>query len=151
VDDIQRARQFYEEILKQKVTFDFGENIVFEGGFAVHLKSHFSKLIDNKEITKGSNSFELYFEEDEIDLFVKELKKNKVELLHELREQPWRQKVVRFYDPDRNIVEVGESIEHLSSRLSTEGKSIEQISRIINMPEELVTEFINQRSQERSR
>jgi hypothetical protein len=59
VEDIQRAREFYEEILKQKVTLDFGENIVFEGCFAIHLKAHFSKLIDNKKITKGSNNFEL--------------------------------------------------------------------------------------------
>jgi hypothetical protein len=32
-----------------------------------------------------------------------------VEYVHPLREQPWRQRVVRFYDPDHHIIEVGES------------------------------------------
>ena len=50
VEDIQRSRDFYERILKQKVKYDFGENVTFEGGFAIHLKKHFEK------ITKGEKS-----------------------------------------------------------------------------------------------
>lgn len=41
VEDINRSREFYEKLLQQKVNYDFDENIVFEGGFALHLKSHF--------------------------------------------------------------------------------------------------------------
>jgi ASC-1-like (ASCH) protein len=70
------------------------------------------------------------------------LQDNHVEFVHETREQPWRQKVVRFYDPDRNIIEVGESLEFLSFRLSKEGKSIEEISRITNMTREFVIDSI---------
>lgn len=142
VEDINVSRLFYEKLLNQKVKYDFGENISFESGFAIHLKSHFSKLIDNKTITKASNSFELYFEHDDVDSFAKKLKNNKVEFVHETREQPWRQKVVRFYDPDKNIIEVGESMEFLSFRLSEEGKSIEEISNITGLAKEFVKKSI---------
>ena len=142
VEDINISRAFYEKLLRQKVQYDFGENLSFEGGFAIHLKSHFQKLIDGKKITNGSNNFELYFEYDDIDSFVKELKMNNVEFVHDAREQPWRQKVVRFYDPDKHIIEVGESLEYLSFRLSEEGKGIEDIMSITNMPNEFVTKSI---------
>jgi predicted enzyme related to lactoylglutathione lyase len=142
VENIKLSKLFYENVMKQKIKYDFSENVLFEGGFAIHLKSHFSQLIDNKPIKKASNSFELYFEYDDVDAFVKELKNNKTEFIHETREQPWRQKVVRFYDPDKNIIEVGESMEFLSFRLSKEGKSVEEISKITGMPIEFVSESI---------
>lgn len=41
-----------------------------------------------------------------------------------------------------NIIEVGESLEYLSFRLSKEGKTVEEISQIINMPKEFVKENI---------
>lgn len=142
VENMNIAKEFYINILNQRIKYDFGENIMFESGFAIHLRSHYFNLIDNKEIIKGSNSFELYFEYDDIDSFEKVLCENEVEFIHEVREQPWRQKVVRFYDPDKNIIEVGESIEHLSYRLSKEGIKLEEICRITNMPEEFVLNSI---------
>jgi len=144
VEDIHISRKFYGKLLQQKVKYDFGENITFEGGFAIHLKSGFSKLIDGKSITKASNSFELYFEHDDIDAFVKDLEKRNIELVHDLREQPWGQKVVRFYDPDKNIIEVGESMEFLSFRLAKEGKTVEEISKITVMPTNFIIESIKQ-------
>jgi catechol 2,3-dioxygenase-like lactoylglutathione lyase family enzyme len=113
VKDIKTSREFYEKLLDQKVKFDFGENITFEGDFAIHLMSHFSNLIDNQEIKCGGNNFELYFEYDDVDKIVLKLKSASVVFVHEVREQPWRQKVVRFYDPDLNIIEIGESMEFL--------------------------------------
>lgn len=142
VSDIKRSRNFYENLLNQKVKFDFGENITFHGDFAIHLRSHFMKLIDNKEIKQGVNNFELYFEYDNVEGIVKLLKDNNVIFVHELREQPWRQKVVRFYDPDNNIIEVGESIEYLAFRLKNEGLSIEQISKTTGMPIDFINESI---------
>jgi predicted enzyme related to lactoylglutathione lyase len=135
---MNRARKFYEDILEQKVKVDFGANVAFESGFAIHLRSHFSGLIDNREILSGSNNFEIYFEHNEVDEFAKKLKENNVKFVHDVREQPWRQKVVRFYDPDENIIEVGESLEYLSFRLHNEGMSIADISKSVGIPEEFV-------------
>ncbi|HPI19108.1 MAG TPA: VOC family protein [Candidatus Kapabacteria bacterium] len=108
VDDIERSKAFYQNVLSQKIKFDYGENVFFEGDFAIHLKSHFQNLIDGKEIKSYSNAFELYFETDELDDIEKKLLANNVEFIHKTCEQPWKQKVLRFYDPDGNIIEIGE-------------------------------------------
>jgi catechol 2,3-dioxygenase-like lactoylglutathione lyase family enzyme len=142
VSDIKQSRNFYENLLNQKVKFDFGENITFHGDFAIHLQSHFEMLIDNKKVTYGGNNFELYFEFDDIEQIVRTLKDNNVLFVHGIREQPWRQKVVRFYDPDKNMIEIGESMEHLALRLKNEGLSMEQISKTTNMPIDFVTGLI---------
>lgn len=138
VEDIARSRKFYEVVLGQRVKFDFGENVTFEGDFAIHLRSHFQQLIDGKPIQLGGNGYELYFEEDRVDEFAQKLKQHSVTFVHEVREQPWRQKVVRFYDPDGHIIEVGESMEYLSYRLHQEGMSVEAIAKATGLPKEFV-------------
>lgn len=144
VKDIDRARDFYENILNQKVKFDFGENVTFWGDFAIHLESHFSHLIDEKPIKQGGNNFELYFEEDQIEQMVATLKEHHIQFIHEIREQPWQQKVVRFYDPDQHIIEIGESLEHLAYRLHNKGLTPEHISKRTSMPLDFVNESIKQ-------
>jgi catechol 2,3-dioxygenase-like lactoylglutathione lyase family enzyme len=138
VSSIDVARNFYENILDQKVKFDFGENVTFHGDFSIHLRSHFSTLLDHKEIKSGGNNFELYFEYDDVEKMVDRLKEANIDFVHDIREQPWRQKVVRFYDPDQHIIEIGESMEFLAFRLHKEGKALNDIINQIGMPEEFV-------------
>lgn len=138
VEDMQRARRFYETVLGLNVIVDFGENITFEGNFALHQQAHFQSLIDGREIKSGGNDFELYFEYDDLDDVNARLNNNQVDLVHPMREQPWRQRVVRFYDPDRHIIEIGESMEFLCYRLHREGLSSEVISQTTMMPEPFV-------------
>lgn len=129
VEDVASSRSFYENMLGQKVTNDYGENVAFEGDFAIHQKAHFEKLID-RAVTPGSNSFELYFEEDDLAPIEKRLAASGTEFIHRIVEQPWKQRVMRFYDPDRNIVEIGESLEFLVNRLRREGMTVGEIARI---------------------
>ncbi len=138
VADMQRARTFYETVLGLNVIVDFGENITFEGNFSLHLQAHFQSLIDGKEIRTGGNDFEIYFEYNNMDEMSSRLANAGVELVHPLREQPWRQRVVRFYDPDRHIIEVGESMEYLCFRLHREGLSETEIAKVTLMPESFV-------------
>ena len=86
----------------------------------------------NREVNSGGNNFEIYFESDDIKNIESKLKQHNVEFIHEIVEQPWRQRVMRFYDYDKNIVEVGEPMEFVAFRLSKEKNSIENISKIIN-------------------
>ena len=130
VENIEKSRHFYEKILGQTVKIDFGENVTFKGDFAIHQKSHFQNLIDSKPVTQKSNSCELYFEHDELEPLVQELKKLDLEFIHEIREQPWKQQVVRFYDFDKNLIEIGERMEHVAFRLSKQGLSIDEIAKI---------------------
>ena len=126
------SRNFYENILGQTVETDYGENVSY-GGFAIHLQSHFKMLIDNKEISSGGNNFELYFECDHLEEIYEKLKVENVEFVHELREQPWKQLVVRFYDPDKHIIEIGESLERLIFRLYQQNYSVDEISEMTGM------------------
>lgn len=143
VSDMKLSRDFYENVLGQKVKYDFGESVTFHGDFAIHLRAHYKNLIDNREVISGGNNFELYFESDRLERIVEKLNTSGVLFVHELREQPWRQQVVRFYDPDKNIVEIGETLEHLSFRLKQEGMSYDQISKVTNMPIDFVLESID--------
>jgi hypothetical protein len=110
VKDINRSRFLYENILKQKVKADNGENVVFEGEFAIHQKKHFQSLINGYPVKIHSNNFELYFEEENLKEIEKILKEHNFEFIHSIKEQPWKQKVLRFYDYDKNIIEIGEPI-----------------------------------------
>lgn len=144
VNDIEVSKKFYENILDQKVQYDFGENVSFESGFAIHLKSHFSNLININEcnIIQKSNNSELYFEEEDLDAFLKKLAAlDSIRYVHELKEQPWGQRVIRFYDPDMHIIEVGEPMESVVKRLLNTGLSIEETSKRTMMPEEFVKQF----------
>ena len=145
VNNMEISKNFYEKVLNQKVQYDFGENVSFEGGFAIHLKSHFSDLIsiNKNDIVQKSNNSELYFEEDDLDSFLQKLKgMDSVEYVHGLKEQPWGQRVIRFYDPDMHIVEVGEPMESVVKRLLSEGSSVEETSKRTLMPEEFVRQFL---------
>ncbi len=146
VEDIIRARDFYERILDQTVELDYGENIVFKGGYAIHKKDHFKKLIMNNTIVQKSNNFELYFEHDLIDEIIEKLKKENVEFIHEVMEQPWKQRVIRFYDPDNNIIEIGESMEMVAYRLHKEKRPIDEIAEITYLSEESIESIIRKYS-----
>ena len=66
-------------------------------------------LYNGKDIVPESNSCELYFEEKNIEAFVEKLEKNypSLKYANRLMTHSWGQKVIRFYDPDGNLIEVG--------------------------------------------
>ncbi|KAA3659956.1 MAG: glyoxalase/bleomycin resistance/dioxygenase family protein [Chloroflexi bacterium] len=144
VDNVEKSRFLYEKILGQEIEVDFGENVAFLGGFAIHQKSHFEQLIAGHPVTQKSNNHELYFEDDQLEIIVETLKEHDFSFLHEIIEQPWRQRVVRFYDYDDHIIEIGERMEHVAYRLYKEGKSIEEICRVTYLPEEIVKNAIKE-------
>jgi len=140
VKNMEASRQFYVDVLKQKVRYDFGANIEFEGNFAIHLKPHFAGLIGMREaeLMEKPNNAELYFEEDNLEAFMQTLKGRDIDFLHEVREQPWGQRVTRFYDPDGHIIEVGESMESVVRRLLKQGLTVEETAKRTSMPLEFV-------------
>jgi catechol 2,3-dioxygenase-like lactoylglutathione lyase family enzyme len=129
VDNIEKSRKLYEGTMKQRVATDFGENIAFEGGFALHQKDHFRGLIHNLSIQNKSNNFELYFEDDDLEIIEKQIAELDLEFIHRIKIQPWMQKVIRFYDYDGNIIEIGERMQHVAYRLYKENKTMEEIEK----------------------
>jgi len=144
VADIKKSRDFYENVLEQKVEADYGENVSF-GGFSIHLQPHFKMLIDNKDVVVGGNNFELYFEYDNLEQIVEKLKVKKVEFIHELQEAPWKQLGVKFYDPDKNIIEIGETLEYLSFRLYKQGNTFDEVSKLTGLSREFIEKSVQYR------
>lgn len=144
VEDIKKSRLLYENVLNQIVKFDYGENISYESGIAIHEKKHFLTLINNNPIIKKSNNFELYFEHDDLPRIVDKIKELQLEFIHEIIEQPWKQQVIRFYDFDKNLIEIGERMEHVAYRLFKQKFAIKEISTITYLDEATVEKSIKE-------
>ena len=145
VENLELSRNFYEKILKQKVIYDFGVNVSFESGLAIHLRTHFEevhKMKGSRKILYGSNSFELNFETEELDDIYNELKQLKVEFIHEIQEAPWGQRGITFYDPDKHIVSIGEEMGSVVNRLYKQGLSIDEVVCKTAMPKEFVEQAV---------
>ena len=140
VSDISAARKFYEDILNQKVILDFGANITFEGDFALQSKETWVEFIHKTEndILFKPDNFELYFEEEQFDEFVERLQSFEIRYVHGVTEYPWGQRVIRFYDPDMHMIEVGESMASVIKRFIDQGLSVEETAERTQHPIEYV-------------
>jgi len=149
VEDIGRARHLYEDLLGQKVIAEFGDNnVAFEGGLALYKRSLYQQLIGGERaIAHQANNFELYFEEDKLDEVARQVQEHGFEFVHGIREEPWRQRVFRFYDADRHIVVIAESMDRVAYRLSQEHHTIDDISRMTGVGVEEVAQQIERARQ----
>ncbi len=136
VGDVEASRAFYGGKLGLKVKYDFGQNVTFEGDFAIHERNHFMGLLGRgaDESLTGAHNGELYFETDDVASEYARLESAGVVFLHGPREEPWCQRVMRCYDPDRHIVEIGETMESVVARLHGQGISAGDISSRTSMP-----------------
>ena len=141
VKDLAAARAFYETVLGQRITLDLGANLSF-AGFA--LQENYAGLVGVGElpITYRPNDHEMYFEEESFDTFLAHLEKFDIAYLHRAKEYPRGQRVVRFYDPDGHIIEVGESMESVFRRFHAQGMSVEQVAERTSHPVEFVRQYI---------
>jgi len=58
--------------------------------------------------------------------------------VHPVLEHRWGQRVVRFYDPDRHIIEVGENIKVVTRRFLDSGMKEEEVAERMDVPLEFV-------------
>lgn len=90
------------------------------------------------------NNAELVFEENNFDEFLIKLKKYpNVEYLGEVIEHSWGQRVIRFYDLDGYIVEVGENMKMVIKRFLSAGMTMEEVSAKIDVSIEDLTKLLN--------
>ena len=138
VRSIEAAKTFYQNVLNQKIILDHGANVTFEGGFA--LQEDFSGLVGfpAENVQWKPWNGELYFETEDIETDAARIKASGAELLHDVKEYPWGQRVLRFFDPDGNLIEVGESMRSVGLRYVDQGMSDEEVARRTMHPIELV-------------
>jgi catechol 2,3-dioxygenase-like lactoylglutathione lyase family enzyme len=142
VKDMAVSRKFYEGVLGLQVEADFGENIGYVGGLAIMRKEYAHQVIFGRQMECGSHAMEIYLETAQIDEAVTRLQEYGVHFIHPVREQPWAQRVMRFYDPDEHIIEIGEPIDATIQRLAAGGMSAEQVTERTGMPLEIIKQIL---------
>lgn len=145
VKDMEKAKQFYHDVLGLEVVADFGANATLTGGIALQTIDTWKDFIHKRgeEIFFENNAWELYFEEDDMDAFTARLNRIKgIEYVHPLFEHSWGQKVVRFYDPDKHIIEVGENMGMVVRRFINTGLTVEETAARMDVPADYVRSCI---------
>ena len=131
VSDMKKSKLFYSKVLGLDVILDFGANVTLTGGVVLQTKDSWTGLIhkSKNEIFFGGNDSELYFEEDDFDNFILKLRQiPDICYVHPVIEHSWGQRVVRFYDPDKHIIEVGENLNKVVRKFLNKGMSVENIA-----------------------
>ena len=138
VTDIDKSVEFYKKVLGLRVIMDFGANKTLTGGLALQTLESWKEFIETGDVFFGGNCSEVYFEEDNFDEFADKLKKCEVEYVHPIKEHSWGQRVVRIYDPDKHIIEVGENIKAVCKRFLDCGMTPEQVAERMDVPVKFV-------------
>jgi len=148
VKDIEASKKFYSEILGLSIQLDFGKNVIYSCGFAVWeiQNSHVipSILGTNNISDNRINRFELYFETETLQKDFEHLKRNNIVFLNEIHEEPWGQRTIRFFDPDKHLIEIGESMQQFITRFHVQGMTIEEINRKTSVPTEEITRLLKE-------
>lgn len=144
VRDMERARALYEGLMGCEVSMDLGVHVAYENGIFLQTKETWTEFIerDASAISFGGNDAELYFDEHDMDSFLQRLEAFGLELVHPLKEHGWGQRVVRFYDPDRHIIEVGEHLGDVARRFFSQGMTREQTAKRMDVPLEMLDAFL---------
>ena len=100
VKDIRAARRFYEELFGLEVYQDYGRNITFTCGISLQQDFGWLVQLPADQIGKKPNNIE----------------------------HSWGQRVIRFYDLDGHMIEVGEAMPMVIRRFLSAGLTMEEIS-----------------------
>ncbi len=144
VRDISRSRKLYEGLLGCVVAMDQGVYLAYTNGISLQEEKTWLSFIDRQagDITYGANDGELYFEEHEIESFFIRLRVFDVELIHDLHEHSWGQRVVRFYDLDGHVIEVGEHMGDVARRFLNAGMTREEAAKRMQVPSDMIEGFL---------
>ncbi|MCE5342812.1 MAG: glyoxalase/bleomycin resistance/dioxygenase family protein [Eubacteriales bacterium] len=135
VKDVRRSLTFYQKWFDVEVEVDLGWNIGLKGGLS--LQEHFAELVELPpgSVLTRSHNMELYFECEDLEAFDRRLQDDPgVTRVHPVKEYPWRQRVLRIYDPDGHIIEIGESMSMVFKRLMAQGNTVEDTARMTEHP-----------------
>ena len=138
VSDMERSVSFYKTVLGLDKIADFGANVTLTGGVALQTQETWAQFIETDALTWNGKVSELYFEEDDFDTFAERLRGQDIRYVHPVKEHAWGERVVRFYDPDGHIIEVGENIQSVCRRFADSGMTPEQIAVRMDVPPEAV-------------
>lgn len=143
--NIEAQKQFYTTILQQTIELDFGNCVVLKCGISLWQLRPDHIIVNKTGSTfsdNGNKNLELCFETELFDQAIESLSKFELVKLHDVIEESWGQRVIRFYDPEENLVELGETIPSFVKRLYQMGMTIEEVCQKSSVPIEMVREYI---------
>lgn len=144
VAEINAARKFYEDLFGLELDQDYGINISFTCGLSLQQEFDWLVNIQKEDILKKSNNMELCFEEQDFDGFLQKLKQYPdIEYVGDVVEHSWGQRVIRFYDLDGHMIEVGEEMKMVINRFLASGMTMEEISAKMDASIEDLTKILN--------
>ncbi len=108
VKNIEKSKQFYHDLFGLDMVLDNDGNMILTEGLVLQDEKIWKKFLKD-DIIPENNSCELYFEEHDIETFVEKLEKlyPSIKYVNKLMTHSWGQRVIRFYDLDGNLIEVG--------------------------------------------
>ena len=110
VKDVERSKQFYTELFGLDVILDQEGNAILTEGLVLQESKVWEETLGQKVVWKNHAS-ELYFEETDLELFLEKLQKyeREIKILSLPEAAEGARRAVRLYDPDGNMIEVGEA------------------------------------------
>ena len=111
VEDIEKSKKFYHDLFGLETILDDDACVILSEGLVLQKRSVWEKTIQ-KNILQKNHASELYFEEYDMDRFIKILEQNPypIDYVTSPVTYDWGKTIVRFYDPDGNLIEVGNPI-----------------------------------------
>ena len=134
VTNMERSKAFYCDLLGREVVADFDANVTLSGGITLQTMDSWKEFLNAQKVALPNNAGELYFVTEDMDAFLPHLDRWQVQYVHRLKEHSWGQRVVRFYDPDGHIIEVGEGLEQVAKRFLSQGMTLEQVAQRMDVP-----------------
>jgi len=155
VADLEKAKNFYEIVMEQKIESDIeGEHVVFENGFA--LQADYVGIVEGSknfaphptgariQMKTKANNCQLCFEVQDLDYWASKIKAiEDIEIIHDITEYNWGQRVMRFYDYDGHIIEIDEDLAIVIRRFLEQGLSFEDIAQRFEYSVEYVEQLLN--------
>ncbi|MDO4772895.1 MAG: VOC family protein [Bacillota bacterium] len=108
VKEIEKAEQFYKDLFGLHKIREYEGNVILSEGLVLQDEAVWRAFLD-RDVSSKNNAFELYFEEEKIEAFIEKLENlyPEIEYVNRLFQHPWGQKIIRFYDLDGTLIEVG--------------------------------------------
>ncbi|MDD6573226.1 MAG: VOC family protein [Thermoflexaceae bacterium] len=116
VKDITLSKSFYHDIFGLHVITDFGRNVILSEGLVLQEQNLWEEFT-GKQVIFHNNATELYFEDNDLEVFAKKLENSgyNIQYVNKLMEHDWGQRVIRIYDPDGHIIEIGEPMDKIKN------------------------------------
>ncbi len=144
VTDLGKSRKFYRDILGLTITTDHEPTVTFNGCIVLQKMDSWIDSIQSKYVMFDNRASEMYFETENFDDIILRLDTFGIKYVHKPVMRGWGQRIVRFYDPDHHIIEVGEAIETVMRRFADKGMNAEQIAKRMKLNVDFVKKCLGE-------